>query len=227
MARIIGGLKPTTFLFADAVHNLPANQDPQSQTLDWGPEPAGGQRTRHLIIGYALVVAAGVTPNSVLVGGDAATPVVTQANAVAGAQMSTGIWIVEKPTGTSGTVAIGVPSGDIDGGAMAVWAAYNLASAVAVDVASDNDIAIGTSNLSLDTFAGGAVFAVAGVLTAGAISAFNWTGVTADSTDQVGNDWTWVASALGVPAATPRTVEASFVLSGNTRRIYSSVASFR
>lgn len=218
------GFSPT-YQFCDAVHDLPANQNPQSQTLGWGPEPAAGQ-TRHLIIGLAFITSSGVAPSSVTVGGDAATLVV--ANAPAGAPTAgEAIYIVEKPTGTSGNVSFSVSSGDIDGGCIAVWAAYNLVSATAVDTAVEATNNTGVGDLSVDTLADGAVFAVASIVTAAAVTGATWVGVTQDSADEDASDLQWVASAFNVAAATPRTVQFSALVSAVQRRIHTVAASFR
>jgi len=214
---------PTTYQFCGVVNDLPANKNPQSQVLAFGDAPTGSQ-TRHLIVGVAFVTASGVAPDSVTVAGTPATLVVVHAPTgvfTAGQ----GIWIVEMPTGTSGTIEVSVPSSDIDGGAIVVWAAYNLHSATAVATAA----AIASSaptDISVDTQDGGAVFALTSISSTVSRSV-DWTGVTEDSADETVNNQVWSASAFDTSAETPRSVTALWLNGSDDFGPAAVAASFR
>lgn len=222
--QYIGGAGRVRFEFIEALHDLPANQDPQSHTLNFGDEPRAGE-TRHLIIGLGFVTAAGVKPDSITVGGDAASEVIAQTPAGV-VCVGQGLYIVEKPTGTSGTIAFGVPSGDIDGGQIVVWAAYNISSATARDTAADATTGAGTTVIDLDVVQGGAIFAVGSISNVTPMSA-DWTGVTEDSANETASDQSWAASQFDLAAEAPRTVRVSRDVGGSPFKIPSVAASFR
>lgn len=208
--KVIGGRR-TRYQFVDAVHDLPANQDPQSQILNWGDEPGPGEK-RHLLVGIAFATSSGVEPDTLTVGGVAATHIVGQAPPGV-FTVGQAFWIIEKPTGTSGDISFGVPSGDIDGGMIAVWALYNLKSATPVAVHAEPAFGAGTTDVSLNTLAGGGVFFVASMSNTGSRS-LNYVGVIEDSANETTNDQQWAASALNVEAATPRTVQSNWLAPG-------------
>lgn len=221
---VYGGRK-TRYQFIQAIHNLPANQDPQSQVLNWGNAPRAGE-IRDLIIGIAFHTSSGVEPDTLTVGGNAATRIT--GHAPAGVfTVGQAFWRMRQQTGTSGAIAFGVPSGDIDGGMIAVWAAYNLKSTTATDTAAFAAAAGGVSDLSVDVLQGGAVFAVTAASLAATASA-DWVGVTEDSAyEATASNQSWAASALDVSAASPRTVQVSRQFAGNPVTMSALAVSFR
>lgn len=211
MALYYLGGRITRYEFVAALHDLPANQDPQSHSLAWGTEPRPGE-TRHLLIGIAFQTLSGVEPDTLTVGGAAASRLV--GHAPTGVfTVGQAFWIVEKPNGTSGTIAFGVPSGDIDGGMIAVWAAYNLLSPAAVDTAASPAAGAGTTDVSLDVALGGAVFAVASMSNTTTRSV-NWTGITEVSANETIDDQQWAASEFDLAAAAPRSITANWLAPG-------------
>lgn len=208
--QVIGG-RQTRYEFCDAAHDLPANQDPQSQVLDIGPEPRAGE-IRDLLIGITFVTSSGVEPDTLTVDGVAATRIAGQAPTGA-FTVGQAFWLIRKQAGTTATIAFGVPSGDIDGGMIAIWALYNLKSSTPVDVHAEPAFGAGTTDISVDTLADGFVAAIASMSNTGSRSV-DWVGVTEVSANETTNDQQWAASALNVAAASPRTVQASWLAPG-------------
>lgn len=223
--QYIGGAGRTRYQFIGAAHNLPANQDPQSQVLNWGDEPRAGE-TRDLIIGIAFHTSSGVEPDTLTVDGNAAVRIT--GHAPAGVfTVGQAFWRIRQQAGTSGAIAFGVPSGDIDGGMIAVWAAYNLKSTTPTDTTAFAAAAGGVSDISVDVLQGGAVFAVTAAAL-GATASADWVGVTEDSAyEATASNMSWAASALNAAAATPRTVQVSRQFGGNPVTMSALAVSFR
>lgn len=201
--KVIGGRR-TRYQFIQAVQDLPANQDPQSQVLNWGPEPGPGE-TRDLLVGICFATSSGVEPDTLTVGGGAASRLV--GHAPPGVfTIGQAFWLKRQQTGTSGLIEFGVPSGDIDGGAIGVWAAYNLKSATPVATRAVAAFGAGFTDLSLQTLGGGAVIALASISNTNARS-LDYVGVLEDSANETPNTQQWMASALGVIAEASRPVQ--------------------
>jgi hypothetical protein len=190
-----------TVTYADARHGLAANQNPQTVTsLNFGTADAD----RRIVVGISAATDVGVSPDSMTIGGVTAT---RHANANFSGAFShvSQLWSAAVPTGTSGTVEFSVPSGDIDGGSVYVWALYGVEDTPA-DFAQATG-AINTIDVSLDVPEGGCVFSVVTVNQAGAAS-FSFVGVTEDSSDTTPNFQGAAGHAAGVSVGAPRTVTA-------------------
>jgi hypothetical protein len=201
-----GGMaeKLPRYVFASGTHNLPTNQDPMSETVDWGDEPGPGE-TRHLLVGIGFVTASAVEPEGLTVGGNAATRLV--GSAPAGVfTVGQAFWIIEQPTGTSGVIEYGVPSGDIDGGCIAVWGCYNLKSPALRDSVTHVSAA-GRADYSLNTKSKGIVAMLNFFSNTNSLPVF-LSGISADSVDTVANGQDSMASSFLVAAETPRAIEA-------------------
>ena len=195
-----GGAAPTSYVFAGSDADAPGNATSVSLNIAWGDEPPAGH-TRHHIVGVGTIGSGGV-PSSVTVGGDAAILLVGGA----GGGRTYSLWIVEKPTGTSGAVV--VASSDIDAILAAVWAGYNLQSTTPTDTAVDDDATAGASDLSLNVLDGGAVFFMG--TRSGGVADPVFVGVAEDAEAIIGTAFrSWAASAFDVAAASPRTVTAT------------------
>jgi hypothetical protein len=102
-----GGPALPTFVLTDSRHGYGPNVNPLSQaSVSFGDEHA----TRIIILAVATQDSAAVEPNAVSIGGVSATK---RAGVVEGTGPCAGIWTAAVPTGTTGTVSIGVGSGDM------------------------------------------------------------------------------------------------------------------
>jgi hypothetical protein len=217
-------VKPPSYAFCDARHDLPTNQNPMTVAgLSFGTESP----TRRIVVGIACVngTAAG-EPSSCTIGGVAATLHASRPAPNGTTNAVVQIWSALVPTGTTGTVEWSVPSGDIDGGSIYVWAAYDLASGTSTDTASGTQGgATTTIDLSLDVEAGGGVFAIAG--TSGALAeTWTWVGATKDGTDDTTvNFQASGAHESDVAAAAPRTVTVATPVGGTN--VQAVAVSFR
>jgi len=121
------------------------------------------------------------------------------------------LWIAAVPAGETGNVVVSRSGGSMTAGCIAVWAAYNLSSAIPFDTMYQNvGSASGhTINLSLNTPPNGIVVGLASSSYSGAHTC-TWTGLTEDVDETpVEEAELFGASAFKVPAATPRAISAT------------------
>jgi len=159
---------------------------------------------RHLIIAITgEAVSGSIAISSVTIGGVSAT-ITVQASSDDATKGVAGIAIAAVPSGATGTVAVTFNANARYAG-IAVWAAYNLASATAVDTASSTSGTADPTSLNVDTAINDFVIAVGRSDNA---SSAAWTGVTkrfdltyGGTDEHTGGDHT------ATTAETPRTVQ--------------------
>lgn len=217
----IGGLN-TRIVYADSILNLAANQTSYAPTLGFGT----AHPRRRVFAGVTVICASGVQPSMVTIGG------VTAVKALGFAQAGTfsttlQIWSALVPTGASGVVSVsGLASGDMDGGAIYTWAAYDVVSATPRDTAT----ATGSTSpnaIDVDVPAGGFVIAL-GLTSDNHTSTWGITGgLTLDAVDTLPFPGGFGASLSKAAGATPLAITANYVNSGDTFYPPSIAASFK
>lgn len=155
-------------LFSDTI-----NTRTFSATIDLGPEDP----SRLIVVGTTCNTGSAEAPTGCTVGGTAASLIAEHTDAGV-SSLPAQLWAVSKPTGGSVTVEFTKPGGaDMDRGAFAVWAVYDLKSATPMDTATD-----ATSPLSLDLTvdSNGVVFAVG--TSSDSTQTWSYAGVASDAT---------------------------------------------
>lgn len=204
---VIGGKKPS-ILFTDAQHNLPVNQTTYTATdISFGPASS----KRRVIVGVAVSTATGVQPDQMTIGGVAAT--LHDGIAPSGTfSVTVQIWSALVPTGETGTITMSVPSGDMGGGSLYVFAAHDLRDSAPTDTAADRVIGDpdGT-DVSIDVKAGGVVVAVAATSNTNPAT-FSFTGLTVPDQDSSPNFQSAGAYLGEAQSASPMHIKAVFTI---------------
>ena len=167
--------------------------------------------TRRVIVAVRILSSAARTISSVTVGGVAATAVVTR-TVTNFFNYRLSFYIADVPTGTTADVVI-TNSGACEASSISVWAAYNLASSIAVD----SDLSTNTSSPfaipSLSTTEGGILVAASLSLTGGAVSA-SWTNATERSDVSSSYAGAFVGSSAADAGTTGAGVAVSVAVAG-------------
>ncbi len=218
---VIGGLN-TRLVFTDANHSLPINLATQTVNgLSFGdPHPR-----RRVFVGIAVTTATGVEPNVMTIGGIAATKHVGLAPGGSPSATSQ-IWSALVPTGATGTVQFSVPSSDIDGGSVYVWAGYDLGSSAPTATTTVSNVGAASSDMSLDVTPGGFVIAVA-VVSNTFVQSFSFSSLSRDSFDNVPNLQSAAGHVSKSVGGSPFSIIATRTQTAGTFGVNGVAASFR
>ena len=218
---VIGGLN-TRLVFCDSAHNLPVNM--ATQTVN-GMSFGQPHVKRRVFVGLAVVTATGVEPTVMTIGGVSATKHVGFAR-FGLYSLTSQIWSAPVPTGTTGTVQFSVPSNDIDGGSVYVWAGYDQSSPLALATRTADDLGSPSSDLSVDVAGGGFAIAVA-ISDHNLVWTFSFSSLTIDDADLVPNFASAGASVSKAVSGAPRSIIATRTSTLGTFGVTGVAASFR
>lgn len=193
-----GGAAPFDFSVTDTSTDLSVTNSFSFASQAFGAVPGAGE-TRYIAVAVGGVANASITINSVTIAGLAVSTIVSRA----ATHTPVGIYIVEVPTGTTGTIAVTF-SGSSAGCSITVARIINPGAALGVDTASA-DHASGVLTLSVDIPTDGAALAVAQAENA---STTTWSGLS-ELLDVDHNSGELHTSASGGSPGTPTAITAT------------------
>lgn len=144
---------------------------------------------------------------------------------------SSEIWGAVVPTGTSGSVVFGGPSGSLWSSSVGVYSAMNLKSTTATATNASDDVShFGTLNLSAAVQAGGFAIATAYFEGSGTATSSTWTGATQTFFDALNNSLGGEGAQSGalVSVDTTQTINTTTKFNGGSLLgIVGCIAAFR